>query len=283
MANETDLAARLLTKIESLTPGQEVDLAARLDEFPEVREAFSIPHAELHLMPGRCIASLEDGGSIELVGFLKTPLDRGTEAGLQFHRHLKLGERCAEHQWLKVAPALRGMGLSSALLLRSFQFYRDLGITSVELDAAMETGKWHWARVGFEFMWPDQAAEVKRWALAVGDSLGVEGVNVEALSTATQFARMEGRRGISLEEIAQVFPDRAKALDFAEIASENGFEMQERVAFGRAVMLTGPRWEGRLDLNGPSYQQFKSYAEAKAEEAEKTLGAGETRDDRLMP
>lgn len=282
MANETDLAARLLSKIESLTAGQEVDLCARFDDFPEVREAFTIPHAKLHLMPGRCTASLEDGGSIELVGFLRTPLDRGTEAGLQFHRHLKLGERCAEHQWLKVAPGLRGIGLSSALLLRSFEFYRGLGITSVELDAAMETGKWHWARVGFEFIWPKQAAEVKGWALAVAEALSVDGANVEALATATQFARMEGRRGVSLEEIAQVFPERAKALDFEEIARENGFGMQERVAFGRAVMLTGPQWEGRLDLNGPSYQQFKSYAEAKAEEAEKMLGAGKKRDDRPM-
>jgi GNAT superfamily N-acetyltransferase len=274
VANETDLAARLLTKIESLTAGQEVDLCTRFEDFPELRAAFTIPHAELHLMPGRCVASLEDGGSIELVGLLKTSLDDGTEPALQFHRLLKLGERCAEHRWLKVAPALRGIGLSSALLLRSFEFYRALGISSVELDAAMETGKWHWARVGFEFMWPDQAAEVKQWALAVAEALGIEGANVEALSTATQFARMEGRRGVSLEEIARAFPDRAKVLDFREIADENGFDVKERVAFGRAVMLTGPRWEGRLDLKGPSYQQFKSYAEAKAEEAEKALGAG---------
>jgi len=272
VANETQLAARLLERIESLTSAQDVDLCTHLDDFPEIREAFTIPHATLGLVPGHCVASLEDGGSFELIGFLKTPLDDGNEPGLRFKRHLKLGERCADHQWLKVAPALRGIGLSSALLLRSFEVYKALGICSVELDAAMETGKWHWARVGFEFMWPDQAANVKRWVLEVADELGIDGVNVEALSTATQFARMEGRRGISLEELAQAFPQRAVQLDFGRIAASNGLTMQEQIAFGRAVMLTGPRWEGRLDLSAPSYQTFKSYAEAKAEEAQKALG-----------
>lgn len=273
-----ELGEQLLARVEELTQGQQIDLAEHLDHFPELRRAFTIPHAELVLVPDRCPASLEDGGSIELVGFLCTPLDDGTEPGLQFKRHLKLGEGCADHQWLKVAPPLRGIGLSSALLLRSFAFYKSIGLRSVELDAAMEAGKWHWARVGFEFMWPAEAAAVKRWALEVAAAVKPEGLNVAALTTATQFAHMEARRGITLAELSKSFPKKAEQIE--KVAKQNDLAMDQPIPFGRAVMLTGPRWEGLLDLEGPSYHQFKSYAEAKAEEAARILG-GERSDGRM--
>ena len=263
------IADELLARIEGLTAGQQVDLSEHIAEFPEIARGFSIPNAELTLIPDRSVASLEDGGSFELVGFLTTPLDAGTEPAIQFKRHLKLGEQCADHQWLKVAAPLRGMGLSSALLLRSFNLYRELGLRAVELDAAMEAGKWHWARVGFEFMWPRQAEAVRKWTFEVAEALKPEGLSLESLSTATQFARMEARRGTSLAELATAFPAMTERL--SKIAKENDLEFDEKIAFGRAVMLSGPGWEGKLDLDGPSYQQFKSYAEAKAEEAERAL------------
>jgi|GEM_PF-2517704 len=265
------LATDILARIESLTTGHDVDLAENIDRFQEIKQAFAIPNAELHFVRGACPASLEDGGSLELVGFWKTSLDDGTRPALEFKRHLKLGERCADHQWLRVAPYVRGIGLSSAFLLRSFDFYKQLGLREVELDAVMETGKWHWARIGFEFKLPSEAAAVRGWALEVAEALQPGGINVEPLAAATQFARMEARRGVSLAELAAAFPEKAPLVP--QIASENSLDVDEPIAFGRAVMLTGPGWKGRLDLNGPGYHQFKSYAEAKAEEAERALSS----------
>lgn len=264
------LRGRILARIEAMTNGQAIDLAENLDRFPEISDAFSIPNASLELIPGKCEASLEDGGSIELVGFLHVEAGGGSHLMAQFHREIRLDQDCAEHKWLKVEPVFRGYGISSALLLRSFSFYKALGLSAVELDAGMETGRWHWARVGFEFMWPKDREKVRAWALEVTGRLGLYRPGIRAFGSATQFARMEGPRKVSLEEVADAFPEIRSRLP--SVAAQNCLAMDDRIAIGRAVMLTGPGWEGRLDLHGPSYAQFKSYADAKAEEARGLFG-----------
>lgn len=263
------LRESLLRRIEELTNGQAIDLAEHIDHFPEVKAAFGIPNATLELIPGKCEASLEDGGTLELVGFIHARSDAQDHLVAQFQRKIRLDQECAEHKWLKVEPAFRGYGISSALLLRSFDFYKALGLSGVELDAGMETGRWHWARVGFEFMWPKDRTRVRAWALEVTERLNVHRPGMETFTSATQFARMEGNRKVSLAELADSTPllrDRIEA-----VAKQNYLEMEECIPLGRAVMLTGPGWEGRLDLHGPSYVQFKSYADAKAEEARRLL------------
>jgi GNAT superfamily N-acetyltransferase len=263
------LRQELLWRIEGLTNGQAIDLADHIEAFPEIEAAFSIPNAALELIPGRCEASLEDGGTLELVGFIHA---RGSGTGhlvAQFHREIRFDHDCAEHRWLKVEPQFRGYGISSALLLRSFGFYRALGISAVELDAGMETGRWHWARVGFDFMWPKDREKVRAWAREVIDRLGVQQAGIDAFISATQFALMEGNRKVSLAELAGAIPEMRERIE--AVAAQNYLQMETRIALGRAVMLTGPGWDGRLDLNGPSYVQFKSYADAKAEEARRLL------------
>jgi GNAT superfamily N-acetyltransferase len=84
-------------------------------------------------------------------------MSAAAERIMEFHRVLNLNTGVAEHNWLKVEPEHRGKGFSAALLLRSFDFYRALGLRRVELDAGIQTGKWHWARVGFEFDSPRTA------------------------------------------------------------------------------------------------------------------------------
>jgi len=273
MAGDGDgssLRADLLRRIEELTNGQAVDLAAHIDAFPDVQAAFSIPNTTLTLVPGRCEASLEDDGSIELVGFIHASAAGSEHLVAQFNREIRLCQDCAEHKWLKVEPAFRGYGISSALLLRSFAFYRELGLSGVELDAGMETGRWHWARVGFDFMWPRDREKVRAWARAVSERLGVQRAGIEDYRSASQFARMEGNRRVSLEELAGAFAELRPRIE--AVAAQNYLSMDERIPLGRAVMLTGPDWDGRLDLNGPGYAQFRSYADAKAEEARRVLG-----------
>lgn len=262
---------QLLRGIAALANGSSIDLAEKIDLFPEVREAFSIPDAKLELVPGECTASTEDGGSLELVGYLCAERLPGIPIVAQFHRVLTLEQDCAEHKWLKVEPQHRGNGLSAALLLRSFDFYKEIGLKSVKLEACMETGKWHWARVGFDFKKQGQLERVRRWALQVTERLNVRRPGIDAFTSATQFATMEGSRKISLAEIGTT-PHG----EIEKIAAQNCLEMEKPIRLGRAVMLTGPAWDGRLDLYGPSYEQFKVYADAKAEAARQALCGGET-------
>jgi GNAT superfamily N-acetyltransferase len=267
--NGTPLREQLLWRIEALTSGQSIDLGEHIEDFPEVRKAFSIPYMQFGLAPGKCVASLEDGGYLKLIGYLYTETPTEFYPVAEFKRKVYLDQQYADHRWLKVEPPFRGRGLSSALLLRSFDFYRDLGLNGVELEAGMETGKWHWARVGFEFMLPEQREKVRGWAIEVTEALNLGGLKIETFSAATQFARMEGSRDVSLAEIADALPALRQRIDVEVVAEKNGLEMDQPIALGRAVMLTGPPWEGHLELHGPSYAAFKSYADAKREEGDK--------------
>jgi GNAT superfamily N-acetyltransferase len=267
---KTPLCEELLGKIEALTSGQSIDLAEHIDAFPEIRKAFTIPFAELGLADhGGCEATLEDGGRIRLIGFIYVDVDGRINPIAEFKREIHIEEGFAEHKWLKVEPRFRGLGVSSALLLRTFAFYRELGIASVELEAGMQTGTWHWARVGFEFMLPEQRERVRGWAQTVVEALDLTEPRLEEMSEATQFARMRGSRNVTLGEIAEAFPDRMDGV--VAVARENSLDLDDPIELGRAVMLTGPGWDGRLDLNGPSYANFKAYADSKAEVARVAL------------
>jgi hypothetical protein len=264
-------AEELVERIETLTAGPTLDLAQHIDQFPEVKRAFTIPNTHLWLAEnGRCSASVDDGGSIELIGSLYVKEAGKPKGVLQFHREVRLGPNYAEHKWLKVEPWCRGVGLSSAFLLRSFDLYRDLGISRVELEAQMETGKWHWARVGFEFQAPDDLERVRDWALEVTEALDLDAPPIETFTSATQFARMAARRDLTLEELAKAVPGKREQAEAA--ARTNCVEMNAPMPLGRAVMLTGPSWNGYLDLEGPEYAQFKAYADSKAEQADRLLG-----------
>jgi GNAT superfamily N-acetyltransferase len=258
-------ADALRARIEALTSAQGVDLAEEIDEFPALRDAFTLPNTSLHVIRDpRCTASIEDGCCVELIGTLSIDREGERQEVLQFHRVLRVEEGYAEHKWLKVAPEFRGFGISSAFLLQTFALYRDLDIAHVEVEATMETGKWHWGRVGFDFAYGYEREKVRKWATQVCDALGLEDPNLDSFTMATQFARMAARRQVSLKELAEAMPDvRDKAV---AVAAKNFLALDEPILLGRLVMLTGPAWIGLLELNGPSYSQFKAYADSKAEE-----------------
>ena len=48
-----------------------------------------------------------------------------------------------------------------------------------------------------------------------------------------------------------------------KIAAANDLPLERRIELGRAVMITGPAWFGRLDLRGPERAAFNAYAAAK--------------------
>jgi hypothetical protein len=148
-----------------------------------------------------------------------------------------------------------------ALLLASFALYDKLGFREVQLQAAMETGRWYWARVGFEFIRDEDARLVREWAAKVVEATGIRGLRIDRYTAAAQFARMGGRRKLSLARIADAMPSRAGAI--RKIAAANDLPMDRGIELGRAVMITGPAWFGRLDLDGPERAAFNAFAAAK--------------------
>lgn len=264
------LREELFGRVRGLTRSGSIDLGEHIDSFPEIEKAFAIPFTEFGLAPNQCELSVEDGGTLKLVGYIYVKVGGRIHHIAEFWRELKLDEKLAEHKWMKVEPKYRGLGVSSALLLRSFEFYKELGLTRVELEASMQTGRWHWARVGFEFTEPKQRDEIRQWAREVTEALDVSEPKLEKISAATQFARMQGSRRITLREIAAAIPTKAERAETA--AKENYLDMDKPIPLGQAVMLTGRGWDGHLDLYGTSFSTFKVYADSKGEIAQQALG-----------
>jgi hypothetical protein len=265
----TPLREQLLWRMEQLTSGQAFNLCEEVEHFPEVLDAFTLPGYETQLLAvddeGKmaCKGNLEDGGSLLITGFLHTPRP-DFEKVATFRRELRLESGLAHHRLLEVEPPFRGRGLSLHFLHRSFAFYDELGLEEVLQQASLATGRWQWARVGFEFFPASECEELRKWTARVCRALGVRGLNVSNYSSAAQFARMGGNRKVSFEEMAQAMP--RKRCDFAKLARKNCLAMEDQIELARAVMLSGPDWKSRLVLNGPSRVAFNIYKEAKEEQ-----------------
>lgn len=262
-ARGVPLKDQILWRAEKLTSGQDLDLAAEAKHFPELCVGFSCPGLQMGLVGGDegSAISLEDGGSILLTGYLHDPARKSLVA--KFKRRLLLEQELAIHEFLEVVPQWRGGGVAMRFLRSSFNLYDELGIKEAHLQAGMATGRWLWARAGFEFTLPSDCERVKRWAEEACAALGIHELNVDSYSSAAQFVRMGGNRMTSMQEMAAAMPERRQL--FEARAEANSLLMDQRIELGRAVMLAGPDWNGRLLLDGPSRLAFEIYVDSKEE------------------
>ncbi len=266
------LREQLLWRVGELTSGQSIDLGEQVEHFPEVVAGFTAPGIEPVLVSrgddGKLIskASLEDGGSLLATGFLQTP-GGGNYLG-SFKRRLQLEPNWAVHEQLIIKPEHRGRGIAPRFLLGSFEFYDALGLEEVHAVAGLETGRWYWAHMGFEFTKANERACVRAWAKEVCTALEVDDSGIGEGSSAGQIARLDCEREISLEALAEAMPNQRGRLE-VEVAEKNGMEMTRPIPLGRAIMLSGPQWSGFLQLAGPHRLAFEEAARERAEKAGK--------------
>ena len=109
--------------------------------------------------------------------------------------------------------------------------------------------------MGFDFAVPAEVEPMREWAEQVHHGLGIPIDGLERLSSAAQFARLDGERQVSFEEIAVALPEREQALK--KVADGNNFPMARPMALGKAIMLSGPQWEGHLRLAGAQRRAFE--------------------------
>ncbi|HEU4905411.1 MAG TPA: hypothetical protein VFT19_04760 [Solirubrobacterales bacterium] len=264
------LREQLLWRVEQLTRGQSIDLAEHVDHFPEVISGFGTTAIEPVLVArddeGKLMskASLEDGGSLVVTGFLRAMA--GEFVG-SFKRRLQLEPGWAVHEQLVIVPEHRGKGIAPEFLLSSFDLYDRLGLEEVHVLAGLETGRWYWAHMGFDFMKAGERTMVLAWANEVVAALGLEGLEIGEHSSAGQIARLDCDEEISLEALAQAMPNQRERLE-EKVALTNGMEMTRPITLGRAIMLSGPEWRGFLQLQGPHRLAFNEAA------AERQMRAG---------
>lgn len=204
-------------------------------------------------------------------------------------RDVVLEHRFVTHELLRVQRAYRGSRLSLVLLNESLPVYRRLGVSAVHLHAALETGRWLWARLGFDFVNPGEQIAVNIWANIILSAIGQPMLDIQAparrlaaIGTATT-----PQECITLENLHQAAVDghaawqakpAVKALidpiissidaqmrlewggrfgafdqDRLEIiARSNGMTMTDPLPIGKAIMLSGPDWHGVFDLDDPA-------------------------------
>jgi hypothetical protein len=202
----------------------------------------------------------------------------------EIERDLILDHQVVRHELLKLQDAYRGSGVSLVLLGRALPIYRRLGLRAVAVHAALETGRWHWARLGFDFATPSERATAIGWAALALAGLGRAPIPPDAparrlaqLGTGSppEAASMAEVRGAVQAELARwrADPSRRSAADelagewdrraraesadrfttldperIALLAARNGLDASEEIALGKAIMLAGPDWEGVFDL-----------------------------------
>jgi hypothetical protein len=176
----------------------------------------------------------------------------------ELQRTITLDLRFANHDLIKLQQPYRANALAPVLVSQSFAFYDSIGVIAVFMHAALESGRWYWGRLGFEFFNPAHRRAVRRWGGAVVTALGLS-VDLANVREARQWALLGAAPPevhVSLEEIAQAMP-RARYQHFNPmpiadylrvVAERNGLRFDAKIPLGRAIMLSGPDWHGIFHL-----------------------------------
>jgi hypothetical protein len=248
-----DLGAELKQRVDEL--GDLVlDTVDRQHAFSEVFEAFRPPPFALFPLPDDCAIAVSSH-AIRVSGVIVDTANRQVVGHLT--RTIGLDERMATHDLLSLQQPYRDNALAPVLIQQSFSFYDEIGVFAAIVHASLLTGRWYWARLGFEFF-PSYRKAVARWGRAVNVALGTP-LDVSAFSEARQWALAGATPPVvetSFEEITRAMP-RAKWAHFGGqsfgsylgvVADANRLRFDQRISLGRAIMLSGPDWWGFFPL-----------------------------------
>jgi hypothetical protein len=259
---------------------------ARHDAFREVYDALTPTGFRLMPFPDR--TNITVTGHVLNIEAVVVDENIGQVVGA-IERRFELDSRFVDHQLLALQAPYRGAGLSLVLLNQAFPFYRSIQLDRVLVHAALETGRWQWARMGFEFA-PVDRPVVEAWAVlclaALGEPLPAPGFRASELALlgtapgGAQASFQELRDQIELT-IPGLLADPTTGPTWTVIATElerrsrietnnvwgwrdedrwrhladaNRLKYDQDTAVGKVVMLAGPDWHGTFDLGDPAAQ-----------------------------
>lgn len=256
-----DLGAELRQRIDDLG-SLDLDTVDRQQAFAEVFDAFKPPNFDLYPRPDDCEISVS-GHLIRISGVIVDTANQQLVG--EIVRTIALDTRLAEHNLLRLQQPYRDNALTPVLIWQSFNFYDQIGLLFVLVHAGLQTGRWYWARLGFESAGPTFRSRIQRWGRAVNAALGSP-VDVSSFAEARQWALAGATPPIvdtTFEEIARAMP-RARWAHFAGqsfgsylgiVADANRLRFDEPIPLGRAIMLSGPDWRGFFPLQDPARRQ----------------------------
>jgi hypothetical protein len=227
---------------------------ARRDAFADMVSAFSLNGLRQVMAPERCRCAPTQH-AVSLAGRLV----RGDRLVATWHREILLDQGGVIHHLLDVEPPFRRAGVAPGLLLQGLDLYDRLGLDAVFLHAALDTGRWHWARCGFDFLEDEDREPVVGFYNAVVALTGLP-LDTSEFTHASQYAlagSSDETLRLSFARIASLLGvEGGRAL--RERAHANGIDFQAEIPVGQAIMLSGPAWRGVLLLRGPSRAVFEA-------------------------
>lgn len=271
----------LIQRIDDLGD-MRLNAETRHDAFAELYSAFTPSGFRFVPFPNECAITVA-GHRVSLKAVIVD--DRIGQVVAEIVRDVLLDQKAVVHELLKVQDVYRGVALSYVLLNQAFPLYRQIGLERVLVHAAMETGRWHWARLGFDFLTPDDRKIIMAWALAALGGLGKGGVDPNAparrvaqlgsgspsetasmdevrVAVETQITawRADPALTANVDALLAEWNQRSRAetggqFDMLDadrvrvIAARNRLEATDQIALGKAIMLTGPDWWGAFDLH----------------------------------
>jgi hypothetical protein len=193
----------------------------------------------------------------------------GSQAACTFQREIVLDTGIAIHHYLKVEPAMRAAGIAPGLLKQGLDLYDALGLRRILVHAALETGRWYWARCGFDFASDQDRRLVTGYFDAVVSALGIS-VDTTSISTAYEYALAGPGITASMRDVAALLPASAEP-EFQRRAAENDIDFAAQISAARAIMLCGPDWHGVMPLHGPQRTQFELYLQSRLSIVRQTI------------
>lgn len=273
-AGIADLGADLRLRIADL--GDLVlDTPARQAGFQEVFDAFTPAQFDFFAVPDECAIAIA-GSTIRVSGILVDTENRQYVGPMT--RTLVLDVHLASHDFMSLQQSYRNNALAPVLLNQAFSFYDLLGIVAVLVQAGLETGRWYWGRLGFEFAHASERAAAARWGRAVVRALG-DPVDVSAIRDARDWALLGStppQIQTSFEAITQAMPrsrfQHLRGVPLGSylrlVADQNRLRFDQDIDLGRAIMLSGPDWYGLFPLGDTARRsQLDIYMRTKLRQA----------------
>lgn len=190
----------------------------------------------------------------------------------EIRRTLDFRVGIAHHAQLIVEPDFRGYGIAAIVLRHALDFYARADVRQIALTAALTSGPYYWAKLGFDFLDENAALRVRTWALRVNAKLDL-GLDVAALqaASASDLATLgiDDGPAISMAAIADAFPDDRSNIDLR--VREQKFNAADEIPAGQAILLSGPKWEGRLLVNQANMRVLDGYVQGKLADFERVV------------
>ncbi|MHB8719242.1 MAG: hypothetical protein ACYDAC_10185 [Candidatus Dormibacteria bacterium] len=182
MASEAAILRDIFSKQARGVPLTEQELRGRVDALGDMHldtpdrqrvladlgSALMPPNFEWILTNQSCLTVSDH--RVTLVGDVNAKAEGLLAA--QMERSIWLDHHFVDHSLLVIGGRFRGKGLSLILLNQAFGVYRKIGLKYIAVHAALETGRWHWARLGFTALDEQEYALIVGWAGLCSIALG---------------------------------------------------------------------------------------------------------------